>query len=1419
MFNNKIDEKSIAMRDVLSSILFSKQNLERDKEARNFEHLIQLDEVFRSCEELGLIVAELLMLKEEWDDFVFKIGGLQFVADLYGEKLAKFEEMKERIHFCVKTRREVTVQIETELIKQLEAVKEKAAELRAISYANRQKWDSPFPVVLEFEAEEDADAAHRDVQAMNRKLKTPNHYFVEDAPIVTVLLLVDCKIPKKNRNQLVDYLFKCNYGVAETLRGCDFTSVVPPIQDAIREGKSAILFVEKGIDFVTRSDFSACFRTALSSFAPTPRVLSLDGSFSLTAINWFSDLAPMHDVFPDSDDAGRVSTQLLIARARGYVGLLRHCVVRALRENVLQKSDLVALGPSAWAQTPTWLQGAFLDDISKFRQELSNMCNPRMDELGYDDKYTLSLSQKWTPWITGHNPPLVVLAAAVTAILGLWTPPVTMWRGQHFRKGAEIFLKYTEDLPNFMDMLQLSPYPLTQPTSWARIAPVMELSQVWDFLRAASLYETPVVFVLSQWAVCASKFLRQGCEDGGTVPVEDSTGLIESTRELDWDEDVMAVQFDSVIGDILHETMTANQIYSCKDTPIVTYVADRDYMDINYQMTKVTITPRHVSVYQNGPDIYVEVMVDSADARGRADVTRTKRYFSKITTKEFVSMLQPNSTEIFEGKIPRYVLDDSFNWPEHASLFSRLVVPREGLLSSSDAIISQTARAKFMQCTVFGLINGHFARVELYEERFGEITGSVYGIGPEAVRFKIDDDEYERIVAHCDLEEERLPLEKYDATQIPWIFADRLEVSPSKRFLNFFEQSKYPKHMPRKVKIRKTGGPGRLCGHCPIMRAGHIIVVSLYELHGAGDTHKLRVCLYEPMSCRSVEFRISPLERLLLFKVERPLLVQVIERIKLVQVDSQNTLFGPLLILHSESAPSIEDIKVNRPYEVVPPSASANNDEYDDFTVDVNETYFGVTFDRAAAKAKFGNLEVGISLCEFRRGFICSAQDKVTYFQTQRLINYPTACSILGDKTLREMKEELNTLHDEDTVLDIVDDLLSAIEITEYEEEEEEDEEEEMPSIDGDKNESGSHRSSKSGDGSVGDSDSDDNDNKSIKSDSSKSTFDTSTTGSASETAKDNAAVESTLDLTHADPHKFISPIDYKGLTLSFVREEKNAIALVCMKPAAQLEELDDWMDEEDIPKHDVIDETRDQTSEGKNRTDQNTLCDYSDHENEVEGRDDENNSGDNNVVLSDNSRIIGENAAVEGVDNNLPGRSIVHANDLGFEGGMGYIDDEGEFVEVDGEDRNKIIDEEVIPVKKVIVVEEMPKENRVRLVNTQSIEAYEVITTDLGEDEVDYGYIFPKIQEEVEDTADVQTRESLHDSYSSLVDEKRIYEKSYVVTKIAKRVDLGKTRVCWRSRIMPKQSRMNAKDQEKTMLKRSSRVIKLIPMTEIQVC
>ena len=432
----------------------------------------------------------------------------------------------------------------------------------------------------------------------------------------------------------------------------------------------------------------------------------------------------------------------------------------------------------------------------------------------------------------------------------------------------------------------------------------------------------------------------------------------------------------------------------------------------------------------------------------------------------------------------------------------------------------------------------------------------------------------------------------------------------------------------------------------------------------------------------------------------------------------------------------------------------------------------------------------------------------MTHFQIQRRISYITACSILIDKRLKDMKEELNTLHDEDTILDLVDDLMATIEITDYEEEEEEEEEEDGGA---DKKGGESDSDADSDQSSKASQDNEnEGDNRSVDS---KSSGNTSTTNTSDE-GIETIPMESTIDLTTADSKKFISPIDYKGLSLSFIREERRAVALVCMKPA----EHNPLLPEFEAEPSPVAGASR-----GEKQV-EDTLCDYSDQgsvgvvdlqrENEEEDHDNLHDDEDDADAVRGGDGDDYENVNVieqEQEEENLKfsDKKVMHASEFGEEGGMGYIEGEG-----DEEQEEQII----APVKKVVNVEEMPPENRVPLVNTHSLEAFETITTDLGEDEVNYGYIFPTAQEKVDDTADHQTRESLHGSYVSLIGNRRPYEKTFVITKIAKKVDLGKTRICWRSRVMPKQSKISAKDQEKALLKRSSRVIHLIPMLDIPV-
>lgn len=1047
MYYFQIDEKSIALREVMSDIITANIQAERDQKSREFEHLFNFTNIYDYCEKLGKLVSEMLIYQGQWDEFIDGIGGLQFVQDLYGEKLKYFRDMKSRILSCIDQRRELTNLIKQDIAAQIKFIKRNAAELRTIAYNERADWDSPYPIVIEAEADEDIVCARRDVEAANRKLKQPNFFEIQPAKVVTVLLIVDLKIPKKTRLELVELLFKYNYSVAVTLEGDDFNSVIPPIQKAIEQGQSAILFVEKGIDVVGRATFNACFRTALLTFVPKPRVLSLDGTFTLTALNWHSELAPYQEsiAMDDTSASTLAPTQLLLGKVRSLVGMFKHCMRIGRNRHI----DPVSGKPFATAfnHVPDWLPDLFVKDYHEYLSSIfvseeypSIVVQPGQSLVQHPSLY---ISQEWSSYNSGHTPPYIVLAATVSAMLEKWLPPITEWRGKHYREGLHAFVELAKDPDELIQLMMYSPYPITTPLSWKRVEKVMQLQQVWAQLAASKLYETPVIYVLTQWALTCAQFLNSSYVKGGTVPVVDTFGIIEKTRELNWEEDVLAKHFDSVIGDILHESLRNSLLFSSNNFSMNTFVSKANYKDPTYQMMSATVSNRSISVYQTGKDILVEVGIETRDASGK-DVTHMKRYFNKVSTSRFISGLQPNTTEIYEGRIPKFVFDENYNWPEKVAEYTRLTVPQTGLIGPDDRVVLDTSRCKYMQLSLLGLINGHFCRVELYEEGFGDLTGSIYGISQQPMNFRIDDATYDRVMYRSDPEEERTFLENYDAAQISSIFADRLTVIPSRRMEEVMREVSglscrdptNPSTIPKSITFRLPKGPGRLLGEVTKRIGGTLLMVSIFEVHGNSDVNMLRMRLYDPETSQSVEYRISGMERLLLFDKKKPILSQMINKLKLVKIDPANVPRCPVLYLREP-----KDLKIQRPenvlegetmYDLITPSQFAEDTD-EKPGLKVKDFLFGVTFDRAALRQMFGNIELGVSLALHYQGFMCTLYDYSTLVMASVVLRYKEASAVFLGKDYSSLMEEIAVIDDADTAMDLIEDLIDTADIDEYE--------------------------------------------------------------------------------------------------------------------------------------------------------------------------------------------------------------------------------------------------------------------------------------------------------------------------------------------------------------------------------------------------
>ena len=125
-------------------------------------------------------------------------------------------------------------------------------------------------------------------------------------------------------------------------------------------------------------------------------------------------------------------------------------------------------------------------------------------------------------------------------------------------------------------------------------------------------------------------------------------------------------------------------------------------------------------------------------------------------------------------------------------------------------------------------------------------------------------------------------------------------------FLNHGEL--LPKSLDREVTLylRKRQGPGRFTGRRILMVGKVRLVITLYELDSDTNSHELRVVLYETRHSQTVEYRLSAMERLMLFQDDVPILEQICARLRHVYCDISDKS-RTLIVLDEHDVPRFDD--------------------------------------------------------------------------------------------------------------------------------------------------------------------------------------------------------------------------------------------------------------------------------------------------------------------------------------------------------------------------------------------------------------------------------------------------------------------------------------------------------------------------------
>jgi hypothetical protein len=108
------------------------------------------------------------------------------------------------------------------------------------------------------------------------------------------------------------------------------------------------------------------------------------------------------------------------------------------------------------------------------------------------------------------------------------------------------------------------------------------------------------------------------------------------------------------------------------------------------------------------------------------------------------------------------------------------------------------------------------------------------------------------------------------------------------------------------LRLRTRMGPGRYVGRSLLVYGPMEVLLTIFEIDNDSGAHDLRIVLYAFKGCQTVEYRLSSLERIMIFNDQSPLIDQILNKLKHVYCDvSSNTdKHRTLLLLDRDTMPS-----------------------------------------------------------------------------------------------------------------------------------------------------------------------------------------------------------------------------------------------------------------------------------------------------------------------------------------------------------------------------------------------------------------------------------------------------------------------------------------------------------------------------------
>lgn len=1050
MLRLQVDKKALSLLDVQVKLIKMKEMKEINLKARDFQRLMKLKRNRKICENCGTLLGRMMVLQEVWKDFLLKIGGEQYILDLQGKRKAIFDNLQKEIQELIAGRRKLNEEIDNELRVQVDRCRQISHNARV--ERTKLYWDNPTSLERESEIMEDKECSLRDADFEAKAARQARLVKIPPGIRRPVLLIIDIRTPKVLRKALIKKLLAIKF--AEVKGYISDPTLVLPSQKLLDEGYNLVAFVDRGIHSTARAAFLGYFNAYINSLVPFPRIVALDASLQLRYENWFSEFSPDINELFNFNVNESASCGLKLGRLRRTAMMFKMCLLNETEEEDHAEGVSVVITLA--------LRTLFRRDLDDFMEEIAG------DRDGEDAMSAMSSMEK-----AG-----MILIATISSIMGIWKAPLLMWKEKQIQDGCNAFCERIQDAPKLCEMLWLNPLPNCGMINMKRLEQARTLVPVWRSICKLNFYKNPARYLLARWCLETMELMDSLAQHGGGIDEQFKFLPISHVRHLSWVEDVCDpdTRAEQLVGDLLQASLSESQVF---DAPgeVCEYERLDSIEDTSRQYFRSETHTRRCRVYYSGSDCYLMVTLDSTtrdNRRGhRGERKESRNFVAHMDILDVITMLQPNFTEIFEGRLTKYIIagpKKKHDWWELLATWGRL--EKVGKTRNMTLL-----RSRYLMNSSLGYLNGYRCRFEVFEERYAEVLILIHGLpGIPTFYYRASKSEIARLLMHCDEDEEKSKLENMDAQAIASIFSDRLTARPS-RIKNLFlaEGELQPKSLEKHVEVylRVTGGPGRYVARSLLkLREDLHLIVTIFEITNPSDIYGLRVVLYEMQHHQTAEFRISPLERSSLFSNDFKLVDQLMARLRIVYTDYSDP-FRCLLPIEQSYRPKISqnDVMVEgtTEYDIYSGSellevkrrggfmAAANflsgdrtvvsDEDQSQVTPELFKADLGVSlsepskldslgkwgwclyFNRLFVEESRGNLTISGGLELAKQGFSFTVMDNRTHRESYRFLHYKEALKFLkGNKTEAQFIDDLRNI-EQATVYDLVDELLGCIDV------------------------------------------------------------------------------------------------------------------------------------------------------------------------------------------------------------------------------------------------------------------------------------------------------------------------------------------------------------------------------------------------------